>query len=102
MSASWATDRHPPMSCDIDGTICETAAAGIINGTLMSLLWIAWGIVCFLSGAYLLGPAIYHRQLLRMVKVYAPKAKAPELSPEEMQLHIAKVIGGADGVDPRK
>jgi len=69
----------------------------------LSLLWLLWGVVCFVSGAYLLGPSIYHRQLTRMIRRYTRRHTndLDALDPEVMQHRIAKLLGD-ERVDPRQ
>ena len=60
---------------------------------VLSVVWVVWGVVCFLSGAWLLGPSIYHRQLSNAVKRYTGR---PEIDADEMQRRIVETLRGDD------
>ena len=60
---------------------------------VLSLVWVGWGVVCFLSGAWLLGPSIYHRQLTNAVNRYTDRRA---ISADEMQRRIVGTLRGDD------
>lgn len=62
-----------------------------MNELWYSLLWIVWGSACFVSGGYLIGPTIYHRQLVKTIARSVGRQRG-ELSPDEMQQRISDAI----------
>lgn len=34
-----------------------------MSDLVLSLLWVLWGAICFVSGAHLIGPAVWRRAL---------------------------------------